>query len=286
VSGALLELRSDELRVLIAPRIGARIVSLCDRDGNEYVEPGETPVESLSPANSYLDGGLGGIDDCFPGITAEMLTSPARTVPDHGEVWCRPVTVLDADPERIVTAQSGIADDWELVRVFELRGVSLRVTYELRNPTETPLEALWAAHPLLVLTPDVELELGPIADFRVESGTLPLDEFDLARPGTVPDGNCLKAFAPLPAGTTLGAIYRGRGTRVLLRLEAGQPAWLGLWLNAGGFPESSPVRHLALEPTFGDCDSLSQAIANDTCLRLAPGAATTWALEYSVERSS
>lgn len=283
MSGALLELHSGELRALIAPRLGARIVSLRDRDGNEYVEPGEPPLESLGPAHSYLDGGLGGIDDCFPGITAEKLTSPARTVPDHGEVWCRPVTVLDAGPERIVTTQSGITDDWELVRVFQLREGGLHVGYELRNPTETPFEALWAAHPLLVLAPDTELELGPIAHFRVESGTLTLDELDLLRPGTAPDGNCLKAFAPLPPGTTLGVIYPSRGKRVSMRLEAHQPAWLGLWLNAGGFPEESPVRHLALEPSFGDCDSLSQAIANDTCLRLAPGAAMRWSLEYAVE---
>jgi galactose mutarotase-like enzyme len=286
VSEALLELHSDDLRVLIAPRIGARIVSICDRDGNEYVEAGLPPVESLTAAHSYLDGGLGGIDDCFPGITAELLTSPARTVPDHGEVWCRPVTVLAAGAQRIVTTQSGIRGDFELSRVFELRGGSLRVAYELRNLTETSFEALWAAHPLFVLTPDTELELDQLAHFRIESGTMELGEFDLVRPGTVPDGNCLKAFAPLPPGTTLGVLYPGRGKRVSMRLEADRPAWLGLWLNAGGFPEDSPVRHLALEPSFGDCDSLSQAIANGTCLRLAPEAAATWSLEYGVDRGA
>ena len=80
MSEALLELHSDVLRVLIAPRIGARIVSICDRDGNEYVEAGRHPADPLTPEHSYLDGGLGGIDDCFPGITAETLTSPARSV--------------------------------------------------------------------------------------------------------------------------------------------------------------------------------------------------------------
>jgi galactose mutarotase-like enzyme len=284
VAEDLLELRSDELCVRLAPRLGARIVSLSDRDGTEYIETGTPSLEEITPSHSFLAGGLGGIDDCFPGITAETLASPERVVPDHGEVWCRPVAVLDATAQRIVTTQRGIEGDYELNRVFELRDNRLRVAYELRNLTETSFEALWAAHPLFVLTPDTEFELDQLTHFRVESGTMKLGEFDLVRPGTVPDGNCLKAFAPLPPGTTLGVLYPSGGKRVSMRLEADRPAWLGLWLNAGGFPEDSPVRHLALEPSFGDCDSLSQAIANDTCLRLAPGGATTWSLEYAVDR--
>jgi galactose mutarotase-like enzyme len=283
VAEDLLELRSDELCVRLAARLGARIVSLSDRHGNEFVEVGTPPLEEITPSHSFLAGGLGGIDDCFPGITAERLTSPERIVPDHGEVWCRPVTVLDATAQRIVTTQQGIESDFELNRVFELRGTSLRVDYELRNLTETPFEALWAAHPLFVLTPDTRLDLSTIAHVRVESGTMTPKELDLTRPGAVPDGNCLKAFAPLPTGAIVSVSYPAIGRRISMHLEAERPAWLGIWINAGGFPEDAPVRHLALEPTFGDCDALSQAIASDTCLRLAPGAATTWSLTYSVD---
>jgi galactose mutarotase-like enzyme len=181
-----------------------------------------------------------------------------------------------------VTTQRGIEDDFELNRVFEVRDTRLRVDYELRNLSEAPFEALWAAHPLFVLTPDTRLDLSTIAHVRVESGTMAPNELDLTRPGAVPDGNCLKAFAPLPDDAIVSVIYPAVGRQISMQLEADRPAWLGLWINAGGFPKDAPVRHLALEPSFGDCDALSEAIANDTCLRLAPDAAITWSLAYSV----
>ena len=146
------------------------------------------------------------------------------------------------------------------------------------------------------LTPDAELDLGPIDRLRVFSGTMgergsELDArsvaldgstVDLARPGSVPAGHCLKAFAPLPSGAEVGVAYPTRGVRFSLRLTAERPAWLGVWVNALGFPADAPVSHLALEPSFGDSDALGEAIAACTCLVVEPGATFEWSLVYEI----
>jgi hypothetical protein len=291
-----IELRSEAVTVRVDPRLGGRITSLESADGFDHLARGWLPADPVGPADDYLAGGLGGFDDCLPGITPEALRAPERVVPDHGEVWCSPATVTEASPQRVVLRQTGIGGGHVFQRTLELDGGRLRIGYELENLRDAPYEALWAAHPLLPLTPDCCLELDGIEEVTVYESTLARrgetlavkgtavsgGGIDVTRPATLPAGHTLKAFAPLPPSARVGVTYPARGTRLLLRLLAPRPAWLGLWLNAGGFPAGTPVRHLALEPSFGDGDRLSEAIANGSCLRVPAKGRAAWALELEV----
>jgi hypothetical protein len=104
---------------------------------------------------------------------------------------------------------------------------------------------------------------------------------DVTRPGTIPPGHCLKAFALLP-DAEVGVAYPARAVGIALRLTAACRAWLGVWVNAQGFPAEAPVAHLALEPSFGDSDVLSEAAASGTCLVVPAGAAFEWSLVYEI----
>jgi hypothetical protein len=225
-----------------------------------------------------------------------VLHAPDRVVPDHGEVWCRPVELLATSPSRAVLQQTGIAEEHVLRRTLTLDGARLRIDYELENLRGTPYEALWAAHPLLRLTPDCRLLLAGIEEATVYASSfarrgesiavrrvvLGETAIDLTRPATIPSGHTLKAFAPLPPGAQVGVLYPADGAGLLLRLDADRPAWLGLWVNTGGFPAHAPVSHLALEPSFGSGDRLSETIADRTCLRLPGHGSTRWSLELEL----
>jgi hypothetical protein len=290
------ELRSDALTVRVEPRLGGRITSLETAGGVELLARGGAPSDPVGPADDYLAGGLGGFDDCLPGIAPEVLQEPDRVVPDHGEVWCRPATVTESSGQRLVLRQTGIGERHVFQRTLALDGGRLRIDYVLENLRDGPYEALWAAHPLLPLTADCRLELDGLEEVTVYASTFARrgetlalgdvavggDRSDLTRPATLPAGHTLKAFAPLPPSTHVGVAYPAHDTRLLLCLHAHRRAWLGLWLNAGGFPARAPVRHLALEPSFGAGDRLSETIADGSCLRVPPRGRASWTLELEV----
>jgi galactose mutarotase-like enzyme len=253
------------------------------------LERGLPAAPSIRPGDDFVKGGLGGIDDCLPGIAAELEQVGRPAVPDHGEVWSRPIELVAVTATSATTIQEAVDGRYTFRRIFDVADATLTVRYELVNTSAVAVSVVWAAHPLLPLTRMTELELGAIVRLRVYSGSLAAAgvelglECGLTRPGTLPEGTTLKAFASLPHGTELRVRYPDRRRSLLLRLDADQPAWLGLWLNAAGFPREHPVSHLALEPSFGDSDALSDAVASGTCLTVAPGGRAEWALAYSVE---
>jgi hypothetical protein len=295
-AGSHVVLDSGGLRVRIDPLLGGRILSVTDDRGRELVEPGRPPARTIDPTSDYVAGGLGGIDDCLPGISAERVGGAGgRVVPDHGEVWCRPARVGARTTTRVTLVQVGMREDYALRRTFAVAKRTLRVDYRLESLEDVPLQVVWAAHPLLPLTEDAELDLGPIRRLRVHSGTLAAAGAELdpgrpvldgraviTRPGSLPTGHCVKAFAPLPAGIEVGVAYPARGVGLALRLDTDRRAWLGLWLNAMGFPADAPVGHLALEPSFGDTDALGDAIDTGTCLQVPARGEARWSLAYEV----
>ena len=301
MTGTVISLQSESIRVKVIPELGAQITSLMDSEGHEYLVPGFWPrPEKLSLTSSFNDGGLGGIDDCLPAVAAGIYPKgpcSGWSIPDHGELWQRPWHVIESSPEELIVSIEGVCLPYTLVRRMIIKGESLEIEYQLINHGMFDLPIVWASHPLLAPTSNMTIDFANKGYLKVEACnmgfaqdshiTYPIvniqgQEVDLRSWSSLPNGFFLKAFSHLHAGSPVRINHVEWGTILEIVTTANHPIQLGIWFNRGGFPVDRPVEHFSIEPTFGSADALSRAMVDNSCLTLRAMSDERWHLSYRV----
>jgi len=301
-TGQPVTLCSESLQVVVTPALGGQIVSLSDAVGHEYLARAPHPRPPDLPLYApYLEGGLGGIDDCLPAIAAEPYPPGPYAgwlIPDHGELWQRPWDVIHQTSSELTLAITGSRLPYRLTRTATVAGDVLRVEYCLSSNCDTDLPVVWAAHALLAVTPGAVLDIGNptslMTDQTSSAGIAPYSripyprlrltgkDIDLRYWDTLPPGFFMKGFAPLAAGAPVALHHPQWGTALTIVTRSDHPLHIGLWLNRGGIPSGAPLEHVALEPTFGSADLLSRAVDDGSCLVLKARASPCWTVSYQV----
>jgi hypothetical protein len=209
------------------PALGGRWTSL-HAAGRDWLWHSPDPARSgVRPGDSFVD--VGGVEECLPNV---------RGVPDHGDAWSRPWTVLDPDTAAVE------GDGYRLQRRFGRSRGELTVDYRLEaDPGWT---FVWAAHALLHLSPAAVLHAPVGTSVRLDDGVRETWPCGLEKLG--PDD-----------GTAIGAILIDcprvtvdDGERLTFSLEApGQPVSTALWRNLRGWPAGAPYRSIGVEPMLG-----------------------------------
>ncbi len=290
-----LKLEDDAARVVVIPQLGAKIVSLYDkRAGREWLIPPARPLRRPPSAATFTECDVSGWDEMFPTIDACAYPAPGRSqgapLPDHGEVWRLPWTAETphtADPDAadsITLAVRGRVLPAVLRRRISLPqpGV-VRFAYRATNPTDEDLIFLWAAHPLLAVTPHTEILLA--AEMMIQASDTPTlpgkgalltwpvhDGHRLDRVGT--SGTDRKLYAP-PDEPLSWVVLHEPGASLRLEWSAAELPYMGLWVSEGVY---TPHRTAAPEPSNGYYDSLALAWENRRYTTLKAGEALNWAL--------
>jgi galactose mutarotase-like enzyme len=251
-----------------------------------------------------------GWDECLPSVAAckVQTKSVSAEVPDHGDLWRVPWTILDSTPNSVTLSAACFSLPLTLRRRLSVaetpRGVRITLDYRLTNTGTTPAPWSWAAHPLFtaaegdrILLPDsvhtLRLEgsggnrLGkggaevqwPIADLSNGFHT------DLSRAEAPDSGIGDKLFAgPMHPDAAWCALERpSAGVRINVTFDANATPYLGLWICYGGWPERPGPKQVcvALEPATAPVDSL--AFAGPWSRTLAPGEWSDWPMHVDLE---
>jgi hypothetical protein len=248
------KLRGGPWDLTAKPERGGRISSL-RLDGEELLDQG-IGVDDQS-ATDFVAGGASGWDEMVP--TVDPHPYPARSawagiqLPDHGEAWRLPWSVLDETASSATMECSGVQLPWRLARRIELSDRAVRVAYSYRNAGSQPLYAYWCSHIL----------------FRYE-------------PGMVVEG--VAGFEPPRAGTST-KLHLAPGSSSSARLgwssgPAIEIAWdpsltpyVGVWVCDGDLGGYSQI---AIEPATGGNDHPDPAAPPPL---LEPGEEIRWWLE-------
>ncbi len=184
-------LESEALRVVIVPRMGAKIVSLVDRRGDLEWLPGPMPGRSVRPVAygaPFAEQDMAGWDEMFPTILACPYPGPGPQhgipLPDHGEAWALPWEVTRAAEGELTLTLRGRALPYRLTRTATLgqTGIealaghlhdpgqpaeasnpddALILRYTLENLGDDPMPYMWAAHPQFLAGADCRIVLPP-----------------------------------------------------------------------------------------------------------------------------
>jgi len=267
--------RSPFCTVTVLPTWGAKIASLLDSDGREWLWHNPyLPWQLPNAATSYVrEADMGGWDECFPAVGPgpyPLAPWQGRPIRDHGEVWAHAWQAEAAgDSLRCVT--KGDEFPYRLARTIRLAPdePAFELVYELTNLSKAPFAHLWCAHPLLAIKPGMQLLLPAGSPVRTTSRALPArftwpraGELDFSQAPAHDAGWAAKLYVgPLTEGwAALGDPETGRELR--FEFDPTEVPYVGLWLNYGSWSGagSAPYYNLGLEPCTGAPDDLASAV--------------------------
>lgn len=323
-----LHLATDLLCVEIIPALGGKIASmrvprpvwpdarpLLDRPFAELLQSPLQPYALRSLTMPFDASDASGFDECLPSVSACVVEHEGRRVevPDHGEFWRLPWTVLHVDASSVELAAEGSVLPLRFVRRLRIgraatgavTGAELAIDYSVENTGPVAVPYAWSAHPLFAVdagdrihlpgNPEITVEgsagqrLGPSgAKHTWPHVTLPTPgdgsavDLSVAQDALAGIGDKLYTAAPAEGWCALDRLEFGK--RITLRFDPTLCPWLGLWLCYGGWPEAAAQRQqaVALEPCNAPVDSLAEAVARGAARRLQPGGTDRWTLQISV----
>lgn len=271
----LLGLASDQVELWLAPELGGKWVSLFDRAQNREWMWSPTPARQLfraPDANAFHTSCLIGADECIP--TIAPASWQGRALPDHGEVWNLPWSVLPDSPPNSISLQIDFPiSPLRLTRTIHLDAATLTVDYHLENLGAITEPFVWAFHPLLAIQSGDILELPTsIRDLLLEStpdgelggrGTVcswpsPRPGMDISQLDLGGGNRAAKFFTrPLLADQNWARIVNPvLNTSLTYTFVPTTITTIGIWLTRGGW---NGFHHLAIEPGIGAPDPLDVA---------------------------
>ena len=120
-------LETPLLRFVTVPSMGAKIVSLYDRQAQRewLLPPSGRAFQPVGYGASFVDQDMSGWDEIFP--TIDACNYPIEGVyhgialPDHGEVWSLPWQIESVTEDSISLSTVGIAVPYRLTRTVRAR---------------------------------------------------------------------------------------------------------------------------------------------------------------------
>lgn len=299
-------LENDLVRVVVAPDLGAKIVSLFDKraECEWLVGPGARTLKKVEYGAEFVSQDMSGWDEMFPTIVACNYPAPGEgfgiSLPDHGEVWPLTWAPEPAGRNEIRFSVTGRALQYRLWRTLSFSAPDiLQLDYQVENLSQEAMPYLWSAHPQFESGGDLEIVLprqvkevcstisaewgwgDPETRFawpealNLQGKKVPIN---LVGPRNLKSA---RKFFVLPDSPVSWAGLVRRPGQEWLRLEwdPGLVPYLGIWVDEGRISHESVV---ALEPMTGFYDSLAIAWEKELVSVLEPGATQTWSLSVAL----
>ena len=242
-----MRLRGGPWEMEILPERGGRIKSLGLR-GAELLDQG-VGVDHPTAAG-FVDGGAQGWDELVP--TVDASTWRGVELPDHGEAWRVPWSVVESDESSCAMECEGRALPWRLERTIEV-GETVRAAYRLSSIGGAELPAYWCSHILFRYEEGVEVDVG-----------VRLMRFARGKSG--------KFFLP-PGSIDRARLRWPDRTVVELAWDAERAPHCGIWICNG---DLGGYRQVAIEPATGGGD---RPDSDEPAPTLQPGESLSWWLE-------
>lgn len=270
---------NGNLTATFLPLDGAKLVSLKDKKGNEFLEQakGET-YKRLGLETNYVEAECSAFDDMFPTIDPCIINEMEYL--DHGEVARREHDVQILEDSVIFTCNLE-----KLHLVYEKRvcfiGEELTITYKIQNFNSFDFPYVFAGHMM----------------FRGECGAYIICDLEEAAQKVMmfgsPKGNpnvmCEKgadkewkyyyqqAMIPLKCSVH----YPSSRYTLFLKSDSDIIKYLGIWMNPG---DLNDMYNVALEP----CSALFDCPvkAKDTCSYIKAGGTVEFTLKIEIKREA
>lgn len=305
-----LVVENELIKAVFLPRIGSKMISLVNKkSGTEFLLENQDESKVYKPAfhgADYSKFDASGFDECFPTIeAAELMIENGEgktrkiSFPDHGELWSKEWH-YEIRGDSILFSTEGVNADYLITKNITPRENRLIVDYTLTNKSGFFLNYIWSGHPLLAVEEGDRIimpagterlflnwtsdkSIGSFGKYIKISGSDSSDA-DFFKIKNAADGIALKGFTDLLEKGITGLYRSNKNESIFISFDINKLPYLGVWLCYGGWPVESGKKHftVALEPTTGRPDSLSEAVRRKECPVIKTGEEKKWQIEFSL----
>lgn len=295
-------IETEQVRLITVPGMGAKIVSIFDkRMGREWLlPPPNRPFRPAAYGAVFIEQDMSGWDEMYPTID-ECLYPLAgehagKLLPDHGEVWAIPWTLVNGKADEIRLEVTGRALPYRLTRTISfIEAAKLRFAYTVENLSDQDLIGFWTAHPQfvvdtetrIVLSPEVTTVLNVVGDShwgeigKAYAWREPVphagDAIYLDRVSLPTRRDCRKIYLPPEQAISWAALHNlSDGSLLRLSWDAAVVPYFGIWVDEGTY---TPLSTAALEPSTGYYDSLTTALENKRVPTVPARGSLEWYLD-------
>jgi galactose mutarotase-like enzyme len=297
-----LSLENSEVRLVVIPEIGGKIVSFYNKEKSFELlfQNKEEEYKKPSYGDNFAEYDCSGFDDCFPNIDSSKLKYNGSTInyADHGEIWSADFDYQISDDKLILSYYSQYLD-YNYQKKIHLEANKVKIDYRIENQSEKALPAIWAMHCLINYSQDMELNfptgvdkienvmeskyLGKKGEFH--KFPITVDKFNnlyrLNRVNNNEETGCEKYY--VRDKVKLGqcsAFYPQEKIEFIINFEQNKLPYLGFWLTEGGFKNDY---NCAFEPADGYYDSVNTALENEKINIIKAGESYNFALELELK---
>lgn len=304
-------LENDSLSLTVVPELGCKISSIYDKEhSHEWLwQDPRRPLTIPVFGDSYADYDISGFDECFPNIGVSTYPGdPTKTLLDHGELWSIPWDVKQS-ANSLHCQVRGRQFNFLFQRIITLNKRAINFSYKITSHEESDFYSLWSAHALFKVDGDMRLSLPGNPRIRKEFGfsarmspngtygyqgqfseyTWPFtinergQEFDLSK---ISLSSPLTDKVVVEVGENMRAelLDLNTGRLAMLEYSGSDIEYLGICYNLNAWPEGAhPARWVALEPTNGCTDKLTDSVKRKAFTKLAKNESKQWT--YSIRFS-
>ena len=282
------------------PSHGASMVSAKLGDREFMIQRPEPTYRTVPFDGDYVEAECSGMDDMFPTIDVchyESFPWQGVKLADHGEAWNLPCKA-EIDGETVRFTSHGVRLPYIFHKDISMKDDhTLRIDYRAENPTDFPMDFLWACHTMLKAEPGLKLivpdnctkaqavfeENGSIGDYA--------DEFDypvhVDKNGVSHDfsvmgepRNCNeKYYFKYPVSKGFCAIEHADGAKFEMRFPEEKVPYLGILQNYGCF---RGMYNIFLEPCTASFDRPDIAKAMKKASVIPAQSEYTWHIEIEL----
>ncbi len=298
-----LAMESEKLIVKVIPNSGGKIQCIYDKEGQKellYQSPWEKYRVSAYDT-SYGEGEFSGFDEMFPAISEGYYPSgpwKGARVPDHGEVWSIPWSVIDTNA-CITLEVYGVRFPYRLRRKIEFSGEKgVRLSYTAENLSDFDFEFIWAAHPLFNCSENTVIVLPESVSSVINTEpSVRMGGYGRIHPWPItqtPEGEMYDMTRVAPESSRFyekyyvyGKMQEGwcglqdtkTGRFIKLSFPVDVVPYLGMWINEGGL---AGEYNIAPEPCTGAPDRIDTAKQWGQAAVIAPKSEYGWHLSITV----
>lgn len=280
-----IELRLDDLSLLILPEFGGRIASVKLDGREEWISQPMTSLVARNVGDDFIRPEISGWDEMVPTTDRCQSLDGLHDLPDHGEVWSRPWVVEEVTRTSLTLSIDLMTRTLRFWRKVSLASTgpnqsSITIDYQITNTGDIDVPAYWSSHPLFSAADITQVQIFPEVSLEQTAPQIPQIEQTFL-PQNLQTGRSVEYWCRPDAAVESVTLLRSSGEHLNLSWNKTDVPYFGIFVDNREYASEMVI---SPQPAIAYRVSERNAELAGRIPRLVPNESFTWSLKIILKK--